>query len=450
MVDFSNLFKPKTTSNAQPIANVSGNGAPTFKFVSKKTVDNSGTDSAQGTASATKKGSITIGGEKHSLVISEDGTVWDYNATDNNWVTRDSKGDSSFYEASSSAAFDSSGKINLSTISVTQKTVASKGSSTDYSLKSGSLLLNSINTSNYTVAVIDDFTTSLFDDSDSSTQDVDITHGGLVSSILKENNDDSNSTNDVNVSRYNVGNKDMSYSSILAALKDISARNKDSDASNNISAVNLSLGVSQMFSSLGLPDNTNLSTPSGKATVRQALIDSGETDLVAIIDQISKMSQEGTVFYISAGNDADDVYSQKGDEYYSAYASYDTNHDNVITGSELKVFNALTIASGVNVHVVGATTQESDIATTKKASNGEFVANYSDENGTVNGYENGDVYIEYLGENSSGKYMWDIDGDGLADIYSNTNPDGATIGQHYYEDGTSFASPKKASKNYLA
>lgn len=127
-----------------------------------------------------------------------------------------------------------------------------------------------------------------------------------------------------------------------------------------------------------------------------------------------------------------------GNDFYWSYSDYDTNYDGIINGRELGVFNALTMATGDNVHIIGATS-----STGESSSAVSGIANYSDENGAVDANYDGDVNLTYLGyDETTGKYLYDINDDGVADLYSETSD-----GYSYYINGTSFASPRAAKAN---
>lgn len=450
------------------------------------------TYSATGSDSATnsdtdlgiKKFSLkSISGDTHSLIISEDGTVYDYNETDDVWATR--KGDEKFIFESEDLG-DIGKTVNLDEVDVDTLKVISKDSTKLYSLDDNSTLTDykiakditpsedapDENADKYVVAVIDDFETNLFVDdiSDPSVDEIDIglTHGDLVSDILESNNDDNNPDNDVSVLKYDLGSK-MSYDDILAYLNDIQKRVQNGE---DIDAINMSLGTAIMLDEVGLSDLNNL-TDTERKNALDALSNEGYGDLVNIINKISELSNMGMDIYISAGNDADTQYDKNGTnvsatkgsdevlytkgkdadydkynqygtdvnkdgvitsdelynlyyesgyetnndnqindlDFYNLYANYDKNKDGLITGSELGLFNALTLASGKNVHVIGATDSYYDDDKT------DGVAYYSNQNGLVDALYQGDVNINYVSYNSlTNEYNYDIDGDGHTDI----------------------------------
>jgi len=214
------------------------------------------------------------------------------------------------------------------------------------------------------VAVIDDFDTTLNVD-DAKTQSVDktdigLTHGDLVTSIITSgNDDDNNKANDVTVKKYNAGSE-LKNADILAALEDIQTR---INRGEQIDEINMSLSIPLAYEELGLTDLKNLTTAERESALA-VLAQSGNEDLVEIINKISELSEKGVEIYISSGNEADDTqYSnkntglllskyktgttiqndeelcKKGDDYYEyysdIYSDIDINKDNIITEYEM-------------------------------------------------------------------------------------------------------------------
>lgn len=475
----------------------------------------------------------TADGVTHSVIIQEDGTVWNYNETANSWSEKVDNQIVNFSSSDAPIDIAIGETIDLSNVNVNSETIKEDSTIFNYKLASGSTLTNhqsmvsntqkdtDNNSNQYNVAVIDDFDTSIFDDG-TDTPQVDISHGELVRALISPNNPyAASSTANLN---YNVGNG-LSLTSILNALKDIEGRiNRGED----IDAVNLSLGMAEKLQDL-IPNVTSenlkymLANLTNNDNEYNAIKNSLPSDLVSIINQIEEMAKNGIEFFISAGNDADDSQYQyntdniwaytkdcngnsvtinnKGTIYtkesvgektynylietyadidgdgvltdydllidsekflgisadmdgdnvitdadgYLANQKYDTNSDGTINGRELGIFNALTLARGSNVHVIGAT---SSAGNDSSFING--TADYSDINGTVDACYDGDVEIDYIGTttvNGKTKYMWDVDSDGNADIISDTNPDNLTSNQAYTENGTSFAAPRAAKAN---
>lgn len=548
MVDFSNLllltsrssaYAKSSSGSASACANTdgwSGNCNGISSTSTETTTTTSSTD--DGKDIGTKKYSIIVGGQMHSMVIDEGGSVWDYNETASTWTER--SGDDVLTFDSKGANFVNN-QVDMNSVSTDSVIVTQRDSISKYNLASGSTLekyhfITSTskpdidnNPSQYNVAIIDNFS----DTSDSEIAGTDVTHGDLVRALISGNVDtDTSISNSLN---YDLGT-DFTYANILSKLNSIEASVKNG---TDIDAVNLSLGAAQIIDALGVSGLTlaDLGTDDGKAKALAALSASGNTDLVNVINKISEMSKNGIEFYIASGNDADDTYAtddtstiyaiagdatsvcKSSDSAYSSYKAADTNNDGVITsdelykyyttgsggekdsdndgqitdadfynndyksydengdgyvtGGELGVFNALTLASGSNVHVIGATSSTGINSTTK-----DGIANYTDMNGTVDACVDGDVQITNLGKQSNGKYGYDVNGDGKVDIYSSYDDNiglnsnytylgyDSTTGLYEFEDsngylvysktsdgrsqltdGTSFAAPKAAKKH---
>lgn len=456
-----------------------------------------------------KKFSLTnVRGETHSLVIREDGVVYDYNETTDEWATRDNQGIWVFHEKGDA---DFTGNtIDFDNIDIDSLTFISGSTSTSQALNGEHLSDYDIGTKDsatipvierndqYVVAVIDNFDTPLdaYDMTNDNFVDMGFAHGDLVEAVLTSgNDDDADSSNDLKTTEYNVfdGNE-ISYSAILEALEDIETKNSDSNSSNDIDAINLSLGVATTLSQVGLDSLDGLSEDERKAALSQL-----DGDLVKVINKISDLAADGVQVYISSGNEANDTYYDQtltdseniflnagdsevwftdGDGSYEAYEDYDTNDDGnitadelyqgfkdldtdddnkisnyelyadydtdgdgTITGRELGVFNALTLATGNNVHVIGASDSLSDDEETSS----DGVADYSNDNILVDEKVDGDVFIDYLGYNSiTGNYEYDTDGDGKVDLVSKVKRDGE---DGYFSTGTSFASPLAARED---
>lgn len=512
----------------------------------------------------------SLDGTVHTMVFEEDGTVWDHNENAGTWSTRQNDQVLNFVSTSDSSETEPS-DINTSKVYVKKGSTISK-----YDLASGSTIGSyTIDTGDkkttdrdndptkYHAAVIDDFDTPIISEDASDTSENTIAHGDIVRAFISPNDPTAAQTTtrtDSTSLNYNLGSA-MSYTDILADLKDIEQRVLNGE---DIDAVNMSLGVSTTLQELGISDLTlaDFDNPEAKKEIIAALEDAGYGEVVQIVNQVSKMAAEGIEFYISSGNDGDDVYYTYGDtsyygtkdgtdiyysstdtnnygvkgsktalynyytdsdpsnyesysgadtdldgiitqgewytynggsavdgnndgtitgkelynyyseydynndgkvtsgdlynyygggtynvdgdndltgnDFYWSYSDYDTNYDGIVTGRELGVFNALTMASGDNVHVIGATS-----STGESSSVVSGIANYSDENGAVDADYDGDVNLTYLGYDSqTGKYLYDVNDDGLADLYSETSD-----GYGYYINGTSFASPRAARTN---
>lgn len=344
------------------------------------------------------------------------------------------------------------------------------------------------------------------DTSDSAVGETNIglTHGDLVSAIITSgNDDDTNTANDVSVIEYNAYDSEdggLSYEKILEYLSTIEDAVK---SGQDIDAINMSIGVPMLPGDVGLSDINNL-TEQERQSALQALEDSGYGDLVSIINKISDLSDLGVEIYISSGNDANDNYydskktdskniflnsgssrvmSTKGDgtyEYYSSfgadknndnkltedeiynlykdygydlnsdgkistyeqYKDYDENEDGIVTGRELGVFNALTLAKGSNVNVIGSTDSVNDTNQT------DGVAEYSNYNDLVDELTEGDVEISFVSYNgTTGEYGYDIDSDGQADIWTKGGAEFTDDNQGYeidndgdgkYDDGYGY------------
>lgn len=440
MVDFSNLFN-KLHINSGASAKSALNGA------SATPADNA--DDDPGTIPAitssdngTKKWSITLGGDTHSIVFGEAGEVWDYNTTDEVWTTRENNGDVLSFKALEQATVVGN-TVNLTNIKASTATLKHGSTISKYNLASDSTIKTSTiytgtkldkdnNPNAYNIAIIDNFSDTTSEGSveiDGS----DVTHGDVVRALISGAGSVDTATDTSNSLNYDLGS-DFSFTNILSKLQKI-----DNDIAHgaDIDAVNLSLGITENFKDLGLSTTetdlktllASLGTDAGKTAVINKLTASGETDLVNILNKITSMASEGVEFFIASGNDFDDIQAANGDEYYDDYSSYDTNNDGYVTGKELGVFNALTLASGSNVHVIGATSSVE----------GNSVADYADINGTVDAYYNGDVNVMYLGQDDSGKYKYDVNDDGIADIFASSSD-----GNSYLVDGTSFATPRAA------
>lgn len=442
MFELTSKFLNMSKNSAS--ANSNSNSASTNSNSNSASTSNSDSSKNADTGVGSKKLTLTsYNGVKHSLVIEEDGTVWDHNETQDSWATREND-KVLMFESTSSQDDDSA--VDINSIKADKVTVKSGSTISKYNLTFGSTLTSyslskgnksdiDNNKNQYNVAVIDDFDTPLVSENASDTSANDISHGELVRALISPNNP---SAADSNASlNFNLGSN-MYYSDILKYLDQIETRVKNGE---DIDAVNMSMGSSVTLADYGLTDMNlaDLSTNAGKQRVLNAMkADSGSSELVAIIQKVTKMASEGIEFYISSGNDFDDVYAERGDEYYNDYIDYDANYDGVVTGKELNIFNAMTLAMGDNVHVIGATS-----STGQSSSALGGIANYSDQNGTVDAQYDGDVTLTYLGyDTQKGKYAYDVNGDGIADLYSATS-DGAD----YYENGTSFAAPRAAKAN---
>lgn len=534
----------------------------------------SGTASPADTNDNSNSGPSTISinaydGTKHTMIFEESGAVWDHNETSDTWSTREGEQILTFVSTSDDSVIDPT-SLNASDVYVKNGSTISK-----YDLKAGSTIGNYTidtgtkkttdkdnNPNQYHVAVIDDFDTPIISEDSSDTSENTIAHGDIVRALISSDDPTAAETTTKTDSKslnYNLGSA-MSYTDILTYLKDIEQRVSKGE---DIDAVNMSLGVSITFEELGLSGYklADLDKPAVAQKVVDALKTTGYSQVVDIINQVSKMASEGMEFYISSGNDGDDTYYTYGDttyygtrngtdvyysatdtktygtkgnknalysstdtdptnyetysaadtdgdgkitqdewytynggsavdengdgtitgkelydynkeydvnndgkitsgdfynyydgdkydfdmdneltgnDYYLYYSDKDTNYDGIVTGRELGVFNALTMSSSDNVHVIGATS-----STGQSSSAISGIANYSDQNGAVDANYDGDVNLTYLGyDETTKKYLYDVDGDGIADLYSNTSD-----GYSYYINGTSFASPRAAKTN---
>lgn len=333
MVDFTNVNNKKLT-----------NTAPASTKSASTNADNS-TTSTNNSDSATKKRSININGKTHSLVISEDGTMYDYNEANETWVTR--KGDETwiFEDTDKDSKTATSGKnVDLDEIDVEKLTIISKTTITTSTLGSDSSITDykvtgssqeqkkdvpsnpdlgtkpttgKVDTGstggpavrkddNYVVAVIDNFSTALSVESlsDGSTANIGLTHGDLASAIITSgNDDDADPTNDATVLKYDLGSG-MKYSDILKYLNTIQEQIKEG---KDIDAINMSLGVPVALSGVNLKDLDNL-TEAERQNALKKLTDAGYGTVVSIINKISELSKMGVEIYISAGNEANDEY----------------------------------------------------------------------------------------------------------------------------------------------
>lgn len=452
MVDSSRLIKltVQANTNTNSVSNTNTNSSNSSNKVSTQSNNSEGV----------KRSIKMANGDVHSMVIDETGQVWDYNETDGDWVTREDN-QVFLYDGDSETIGET---VDLSNININSVKITSGSTIKTYKLQSGTSIedvdgkaisdiqnlsaqkdTNDYADGKYTVAVIDNFVEK---------DELGLTHAQIVSAVLKSDNDDNDVTNNVNVISYNVATQDpehpddpnatvMNYSDIWNAFDAIERRVANGES---IDAINMSIGIPYTLQELGLED-ISLSDLNDPAKCAQVIAALNDPDLERLINKITEVASKGIEIYISSGNDSDDVQYAKGEEGYNYYQSYDKDGDGVITGRELGVFNAFSLAMGNNVHVIGATSSSGEFGPDENS-----VADYSDINGTVDAYYDGDVRLSYLGQNAQGKYMWDVDSDGLADIYSNTAPEDTEVGDEYLECGTSFSSPFAAKKNdsYLA
>lgn len=353
---------------------------------------------------------IRLKGEMHYKVLQE-GEVWDYNATDEVWTTNENGN-----------IFSLNKKDQSFTIQNGAKTTTYAN---DLKTKLSTKLDN--NSSEYNVAVIDDFDTP-------EVGGTDISHGEIVRALINSDNPGATGlSNKLNFDAYDANEGGLSLTKVSDYLTDIDNQIK---SGKDIDAVNLSMGVSFVLSEVGLKSLDDLKTTAGRQQALSSL-SANNPDLVTIINQISDMSDEGINFYISAGNDYGDAYGNDASADENADGIPDTNEKK----GQLGVFNALSLATGTstksNIHTIAATaTYISGNGTLVNDTANAGYAWYSDRGGDVETKIDGDVLLRNLGQTASGLYKYDINGDGKVDFYSQYDDTPSATADEYQDSDT--------------
>lgn len=250
-------------------------------------------------------------GSTHSMVISEDKAVWDYNENNEDWTQRYKSGDILSFDTKSAGATNDKNLVDFNSVQVKSATVDTVGAMNvntfSFSGPASVLSRYKVLEPGKVAAVIDDFSTPADLDVTTPHSDVSsitggISHGDITSSIIKSGN--------INTVNYNLGSS-YDYSDVLKSLKGIEAENKDDVSLNDVKAINISLGGGVTLAALGL-DNSGITTSTllqNKTTILDALKSNGGDDKTAasVIEEIDRLAESGVNIFISAGNDADDV-----------------------------------------------------------------------------------------------------------------------------------------------